>query len=148
MLGAGSVRRWVWGAVRPVVGGYHIEKRPVRGREGKASLECRGPDHRDVPHRLALRSGGNDTNIAADNPVERDPGKVRHSRFELVFVGCDQSDPFAFAEEPSGARGYHAYRQVQIGRAHVLTPVTNAHLVCRLLLDKKKPQHTIPTSDT
>src|SRR3546814_7244001 len=87
---------------------------------GKASLDFRGPDHRDVPHRLALRSGGNDTNIAADNPVERDPGKVRHSRFELVFVGCDQSDPFAFAEEPSGERGYHAYRQVhQIGRAHV-----------------------------
>src|SRR3546814_1117559 len=26
----------------------------------------------------------------------------------------------------------------QIGRAHVWTPVTNAHLVCRLLLDKKK----------
>src|SRR3546814_9693833 len=27
---------------------------------------------------------------------------------------------------------------VQIGRAHVCTPVTNAHLVCRLLLEKKK----------
>src|SRR3546814_10918797 len=27
---------------------------------------------------------------------------------------------------------------VKIGRAHVLTPVTNAHLVCRLLLEKKK----------
>src|SRR3546814_1935097 len=26
----------------------------------------------------------------------------------------------------------------QIGRAHVWTPVTNAHLVCRLLLDKNK----------
>src|SRR3546814_9061113 len=26
----------------------------------------------------------------------------------------------------------------QIGRAHVGTPVTNAHLVCRLLIDKKK----------
>src|SRR3546814_3516433 len=26
----------------------------------------------------------------------------------------------------------------KIGRAHVCTPVTNAHLVCRLLLDKKK----------
>src|SRR3546814_2716322 len=25
----------------------------------------------------------------------------------------------------------------KIGRAHVLTPVTNAHLVCRLLLEKK-----------
>src|SRR3546814_6323912 len=27
---------------------------------------------------------------------------------------------------------------VEIGRAHVCTPVTNAHLVCRLLLAKKK----------
>src|SRR3546814_10110995 len=26
----------------------------------------------------------------------------------------------------------------QIGRAHVCTPVTNAHLVCRLLLETKK----------
>src|SRR3546814_3226130 len=29
----------------------------------------------------------------------------------------------------------------QIGRAHVWTPVTNAHLVCRLLLEKKKITH-------
>src|SRR3546814_2350987 len=29
-----------------------------------------------------------------------------------------------------------AYRK--IGRAHVSTPVTNAHLVCRLMLEKKK----------
>src|SRR3546814_5750072 len=29
----------------------------------------------------------------------------------------------------------------EIGRAHVLTPVTNAHLVCRLLLEKKKQTH-------
>src|SRR3546814_9517315 len=34
---------------------------------------------------------------------------------------------------PRPARG----RRGQIGRAHVCTPVTNAHLVCRLLLDKK-----------
>src|SRR3546814_20323179 len=33
-------------------------------------------------------------------------------------------------------RGYGA--RSQIGRAHVWTPVTNAHLVCRLLLEKKK----------
>src|SRR3546814_4023030 len=29
----------------------------------------------------------------------------------------------------------------EIGRAHVRTPVTNAHLVCRLLLEKKKKQY-------
>src|SRR3546814_2205339 len=31
--------------------------------------------------------------------------------------------------------------QQKIGRAHVRTPVTNAHLVCRLLLEKKHKQH-------
>src|SRR3546814_7404512 len=30
----------------------------------------------------------------------------------------------------------------EIGRAHVWTPVTNAHLVCRLLLEKKKKTNT------
>src|SRR3546814_8361238 len=30
-----------------------------------------------------------------------------------------------------------AGNHVEIGRAHVRTPVTNAHLVCRLLLEKK-----------
>src|SRR3546814_10467506 len=29
----------------------------------------------------------------------------------------------------------------EIGRDHVCTPVTNAHLVCRLLLEKQKKQH-------
>src|SRR3546814_8328514 len=30
----------------------------------------------------------------------------------------------------------------QIGRAHVCTPLTNAHLVCRLLLEKKTKPNT------
>src|SRR3546814_6000149 len=33
--------------------------------------------------------------------------------------------------------GWPVHRE-QIGRAHVCTTVTNAHLVCRLLLEKKK----------
>src|SRR3546814_10395360 len=31
-----------------------------------------------------------------------------------------------------------ADKLLEIGRAHVRTPVTNAHIVCRLLLEKKK----------
>src|SRR3546814_9982154 len=31
--------------------------------------------------------------------------------------------------------------RMEIGRAHVCTPVTNAHLVCRLLLEKQKKKH-------
>src|SRR3546814_2025450 len=30
------------------------------------------------------------------------------------------------------------HEELEIGRAHVRTPVTNAHLVCRLLLEKQK----------
>src|SRR3546814_4770256 len=37
---------------------------------------------------------------------------------------------------------------LQIGRAHVWTPVTNAHLVCRLLLEKKKKQLNTPSHIT
>src|SRR3546814_1971854 len=34
------------------------------------------------------------------------------------------------------------YSSGEIGRAHVCTPVTNAHLVCRLLLETKQPNKT------
>src|SRR3546814_9968036 len=37
----------------------------------------------------------------------------------------------------TAARPQGAIPQKKIGRAHVCTPVTNAHLVCRLLLEKK-----------
>src|SRR3546814_5161969 len=33
---------------------------------------------------------------------------------------------------------------VEIGRAHVCTPVTNAHLVCRLLLEKNNKTYRLP----
>src|SRR3546814_8843178 len=39
------------------------------------------------------------------------------------------------------ARSLPYDKLVPIGRAHVCTPVTNAHLVCRLLLEKKKKNH-------
>src|SRR3546814_8777211 len=34
------------------------------------------------------------------------------------------------------------YSEQEIGRAHVCTPVTNAHLVCRFLLENKKTTTT------
>src|SRR3546814_8346425 len=38
------------------------------------------------------------------------------------------------------AEGGRPRFDAEIGRAHVRTPVTNAHLVCRLLLEKKNKQ--------
>src|SRR3546814_5679352 len=41
--------------------------------------------------------------------------------------------------QPQGGAEDPAYARAEIGRAHVWTPVTNAHLVCRLLLEKRQP---------
>src|SRR3546814_6721455 len=42
----------------------------------------------------------------------------------------------------AGATIYHK-EGGKIGRAHVCTPVTNAHLGCRLMLEKQKEQHHV-----
>src|SRR3546814_4780864 len=43
------------------------------------------------------------------------------------------------------ANGSDSKEKSEIGRAHVCTPVTNAHLVCRLLLETKNTPPTHPT---
>src|SRR3546814_3758219 len=43
----------------------------------------------------------------------------------------------AFLSETDDRGRMPSYSQVEIGRAHVRTPVTNAHIVCRLRLEKK-----------
>src|SRR3546814_3597234 len=54
-------------------------------------------------------------------------------RFGIEFAACSScSSPRGTMS--TGAAG----ASPEIGRAHVCTPVTNAHLVCRLLLEKKK----------
>src|SRR3546814_8222302 len=45
---------------------------------------------------------------------------------------------------PAEESGIHIL--TEIGRAHVCTPVTNAHLVCRLLLEKKKHKKLTDTT--
>src|SRR3546814_4969036 len=52
----------------------------------------------------------------------------------LAMGNGDDGGAKHFAARACGGRE----RQVEIGRAHVRTPVTNAQLVCRLLLEKKK----------
>src|SRR3546814_8471413 len=79
----------------------------------------------------------------------------------IVVEAFDASDYMAFPPRQLSLRWFHAFFQnaefmsalkvstqiglsaaaistLKIGRAHVCTPVTNAHLVCRLLLEKKK----------
>src|SRR3546814_1266683 len=68
-----------------------------------------------------------------------------------ILIGGDGDDRFVFGDAAgsdtimdfaAGAGSVDTIdlvgNSLQIGRAHVCTPVTNAHLVCRLLLEKKK----------
>src|SRR3546814_9695440 len=65
---------------------------------------------------------------------------ARHdSRSSLSAVSSD-SHPASGTIAPSTA--FSRASTAKIGRAHVCTPVTNAHLVCHSLLEKKKnPTH-------
>src|SRR3546814_2424680 len=56
-------------------------------------------------------------------------------------VSTPSQPPPAFAG--GGAKAKLAAEAAQIGRAHVRTPVTNAHLVCRPLLEKKKTHRDV-----
>src|SRR3546814_7163457 len=61
----------------------------------------------------------------------------------FVFWGWQLVIVLAAVTLPMGLTQSKEYAELiwpidEIGRAHVCTPVTNAHLVCRLLLEKKK----------
>src|SRR3546814_10098106 len=73
-----------------------------------------------------------DDRPGADAPVAR-PDRARLGAAERIRDA---------AARPGAVGGRaDARRPGEIGRAHVCTPVTNAHLVCRLLLENKTFQH-------
>src|SRR3546814_1644269 len=82
--------------------------RNPRGRRG-ALRKCRTPPHRNGP------SVGRTFRMSAAAAPAKGGVRERGRRRRQCRIGAAR----------------------QIGRAHVLTPVTNAHLVCRLLLEKK-----------
>src|SRR3546814_4051511 len=68
--------------------------------------------------------------------------RVLHAAGATVVASARRGDRLEALREDLGDR-------LEIGRAHVCTPVTNAHLVCRLLLEKKKtPTHAHTEYDT
>src|SRR3546814_1974628 len=63
---------------------------------------------------------------------------ISGNRDESVFVDADRLQvdrPNARQHIAFGMGPHRCLGARQIGRAHVCTPVTNAHLVCRLLLE-------------
>src|SRR3546814_1043785 len=71
---------------------------------------------------------------------------VRRRARTIVRIGRMPVKPIATSDMRRQRKTARNVRQAarmlaprgKIGRAHVWTPVTNAHLVCRLLLEKKK----------
>src|SRR3546814_7763679 len=67
---------------------------------------------------------------------EKADSAAREARFGRAMQSKAQRLEQRRCEPCSADRGGGEHDK--IGRAHVCTPVTNAHLVCRLLLEKKK----------
>src|SRR3546814_7433727 len=91
----------------------------------------------DLGAALALHAG----DYAIDATPERMAG----------FLGECAHESLAFTVAraiwgPTAAQRRYEGRADQIGRAHVC-PVTNAHLVCRLLLEKQKNTHISTKTD-
>src|SRR3546814_8585275 len=86
--------------------------------------------------------------------METRPRVLRHQDDEhfgsiCTFFDTDKRRCTIYEARPEICREYPGrkrcgYYDFQIGRAHVCTPDTNAHLVCRLLLDKKQTTTNTP----
>src|SRR3546814_6863568 len=80
-----------------------------------------------VPYTTLFRAARQvDALVVAQRPARDDPGLGVAGGAVLNFQA-----QLAVVDQQRGARR-------EIGRAHVCTPVTNAHIVCRLLLEKRK----------
>src|SRR3546814_3272057 len=113
--------------------GFDIERRPAR-RTKFAQLV------------LGLEHGRERRQFGLSVEIEQsDAGQARDD-FADDFARHDRRAVIAFLQRRQIATIEVGVAQQcdphEIGRAHVLTPVTNATLVCRLLLDKKKQLKT------
>src|SRR3546814_9304820 len=101
----------------------------------RSAYLCRAPD-------LGLCFRGRLARGIGLHPQPRPPGPAATARGPATPAARDDRRAAFRLDRALPARHHHP-RPVrgaarEIGRAHVCTPVTNAHLVCRLLLGKKK----------
>src|SRR3546814_1550905 len=118
----------------------------VQARLISPEVTCRQMACKRFPLHLASKSSGFDQ----QGDVGCDQGRTVRGPMEAwqlaersthdIHSGSDRIGQEGDIATPIGVDEISAPRgsNLQIGRAHVCTPVTNAHLVCRLLLAKKK----------
>src|SRR3546814_10798505 len=100
------------------------------------------------PYTTLFRSAYWNGREAADTAYDR----TLLASARTIAAGLSQRDGSLSADVPYVALDTFAYDSAgriyyqvnEIGRAHVGTPVTNAHLVCRLLLEKKNKENERP----
>src|SRR3546814_4169729 len=100
------------------------------------------------PYTTLFRSEGRCT----DEARRCEPGLESHSgRGARRPLNLLLGELFSLLIPATASRRYRrstrSCRPRQIGRAHVWTPVTNAHLVCRLLLGQKRTRTEEQPSD-
>src|SRR3546814_1771451 len=98
----------------------------------------------DLTHqRLGNASYNHDVAWSGDRVAEQveadadiaDAGRRKRACLAAMLAGAHARAPSALAIASTSPK---TPAPVKIGRAHVCTPVTNAQIVCRLLLEKKK----------
>src|SRR3546814_3572287 len=113
-------------AIGVAVAGWFVGDGFLKGRQGDRYVTVKGLAERAVKADLAvwpLRFVATGNDLAA---VQQKI--VNDTRLVQEFLATNGFPPEAFEGQSLQ----------EIGRAHVCTPVTNAQLGCRLLLDKKK----------
>src|SRR3546814_3512335 len=105
-----------------------------------------------MPHTTRCRSG-----VRGSTPCPCDANRFYGGNTSCVALEAPGHEPIVFdlgtglrfwgatmdPAKPFRGSALLTHMHWEIGRAHVCTPVTNAHIVCRLLIEKKIPIITI-----
>src|SRR3546814_8132772 len=121
----------------PLAGGPNVENGMDRAQKTEAVAEL-NRTFNEVGVVVVTRNLGLTVAQSTELRIKmREAGATyKVSKNKLAKIALKDTDYAGLSDLLTGPVGL-ATSSDQIGRAHVCTPVTNAHIVCRLLLEKK-----------